>query len=172
MQHRKVAVMVEIGTLILLRHGRSEWNETNLFTGWVDVRLSAGGRSQAATCGRLLTRDGLLPDIVHTSVLVRAIETANVLLSEMDRLWIPASRSWRLNERHYGALQGRNKAETLAAYGEVHTLLPAIVLLYATFRDKSPVYRDATYTLDNWVALLTPEFAQLLASTALLGVTC
>ena len=104
--------------LILLRHGESEWNAKNLFTGWVDVRLSAKGEGEAKRGGELLRERGLLPDIVHTSLLRRAIQTANIALDNCDRHWIPVKRSWRLNERHYGALQGKDKAQTLAKYGE------------------------------------------------------
>ena len=104
--------------LILLRHGESEWNAKNLFTGWVDVRLSAKGEQEAKRGGELLKECGLLPDLVHTSVLRRAIATANLALDACDRHWIPVRRSWRLNERHYGALQGKDKAQTLATYGE------------------------------------------------------
>ena len=105
-------------TLILLRHGESEWNALNLFTGWVDVRLSATGEAEAKRGGELLKERNLLPDIVHTSLLRRAISTSQLALDACDRHWIPVKRSWRLNERHYGALQGKDKAETLAAYGE------------------------------------------------------
>ena len=104
--------------LILLRHGESEWNAQNLFTGWVDVSLSAKGEQEAKRGGELLKERGLLPDLVHTSVLRRAIATANLALDACDRHWIPVRRSWRLNERHYGALQGKDKAQTLATYGE------------------------------------------------------
>lgn len=104
--------------LILLRHGQSEWNEKNLFTGWVDVRLTEKGRGEAARAGELLAEAGLLPDVQHTSLLSRAIQTANLTLESADRMWIPVRRSWRLNERHYGALQGLDKAETLQKYGE------------------------------------------------------
>ena len=104
--------------LILLRHGESEWNAKNLFTGWVDVSLSAKGEQEAKRGGELLKERGLLPDLVHTSVLRRAIATANLALDACDRHWIPVRRSWRLNERHYGALQGKDKAQTLATYGE------------------------------------------------------
>ena len=106
------------GTLVLLRHGESEWNKANLFTGWVDVELSEKGRSEAARGGRLLAEHGLLPDVLHTSLLKRAIGTAELALAAADRQWIPVRRSWRLNERHYGALQGKDKAATLAEYGE------------------------------------------------------
>jgi 2,3-bisphosphoglycerate-dependent phosphoglycerate mutase len=100
-----------------LRHGESEWNAKNLFTGWVDVRLSATGEAEAARGGALLAERGLLPDVVHTSVLRRAIHTSQLALDACDRHWIPVHRSWRLNERHYGALQGKDKAQTLAEYG-------------------------------------------------------
>jgi 2,3-bisphosphoglycerate-dependent phosphoglycerate mutase len=104
-------------TLILLRHGNSEWNQKNLFTGWVDVRLSEQGVAEAKRAGELLKDSGLAPDVLHTSVLSRAIQTADLALDVADRLWIPVKRSWRLNERHYGALQGKDKAQTLAEYG-------------------------------------------------------
>jgi len=102
----------------LLRHGESEWNAKNLFTGWVDVRLSETGEAEAKRGGALLKERGLLPDVVHTSLLRRAIHTSQLALDVADRHWIPVRRSWRLNERHYGALQGKDKKETLAAYGE------------------------------------------------------
>ena len=104
--------------LILLRHGESEWNAKNLFTGWVDVRLSTAGEAEAARGGKLLAERNLLPDVVHTSLLRRAIHTSQLALDSCDRHWIPVRRSWRLNERHYGALQGKDKKETLAKYGE------------------------------------------------------
>ncbi|GME75564.1 unnamed protein product [[Candida] boidinii] len=104
--------------LILVRHGQSEWNEKNLFTGWVDVKLSPTGEKEAARAGELLKESGLHPDILFTSKLSRAIQTANIALDKADRLFIPVIRSWRLNERHYGALQGKDKAATLAEYGQ------------------------------------------------------
>ncbi|WP_159501339.1 phosphoglyceromutase [Microbacterium sp. 18062] len=110
-------------TLILLRHGQSQWNELNLFTGWVDVRLTEQGQAEARRGGELLAEAGLLPDVVHTSLLSRAIQTANIALDAADRLWIPVVRSWRLNERHYGALQGKDKAETLAEFGQDQFML-------------------------------------------------
>ncbi len=105
-------------TLVLLRHGESEWNALNLFTGWVDVDLTDKGRAEAIRSGELLVEHGLLPDVLYTSVLRRAINTANLTLDEADRHWIPVHRSWRLNERHYGALQGLDKVETKEKYGE------------------------------------------------------
>jgi 2,3-bisphosphoglycerate-dependent phosphoglycerate mutase len=105
-------------TLVLLRHGQSTWNQENLFTGWWDVDLSERGRAEAARGGTLLTEAGLLPDVVHTSVLTRAIRTADLALEACGRSWIPVRRSWRLNERHYGALQGKNKKQTLDEFGE------------------------------------------------------
>ena len=104
--------------LVLLRHGESDWNALNLFTGWVDVGLTEKGRAEAVRSGELLTEHDLLPDVVYTSVLRRAISTAHLALDSADRLWIPVRRSWRLNERHYGALQGLDKAETKARYGD------------------------------------------------------
>ena len=111
------------GTLILLRHGESEWNAKNLFTGWVDVGLSPKGEAEATRGGELLVENNLLPDVVHTSVLRRAIQTAEISLDIADRMWIETKRSWRLNERHYGALQGKDKAATLAEFGEEQFML-------------------------------------------------
>ena len=105
-------------TLILLRHGQSDWNEKNLFTGWVDVPLTDLGREEGRRAGELIAASGLLPDVQFTSLLKRAIHTAQLALAAADRDWIPVHRSWRLNERHYGALQGKDKAQTLAEYGE------------------------------------------------------
>ncbi|HEY4616487.1 MAG TPA: 2,3-bisphosphoglycerate-dependent phosphoglycerate mutase, partial [Citricoccus sp.] len=103
--------------LVLLRHGQSDWNEKNLFTGWVDVPLTEKGRQEATRGGELLAQEGLLPDVLHTSVLKRAITTANLALEAADRQWIPVHRHWRLNERHYGALQGKDKAEIREEFG-------------------------------------------------------
>jgi len=105
-------------TLVLLRHGESEWNALNLSTGWVDVALTDKGRAEAVNGGELLKAAGVLPDVVHTSLLRRAINTAAIALDTADRHWIPVKRDWRLNERHYGALQGKNKSETLQRFGE------------------------------------------------------
>lgn len=107
-----------LGKLILLRHGQSTWNESGQFTGWVDVDLTDKGRAEAVRGGELLASAGVLPDIVHTSLQRRAIDTSQLALGNCDRFWIPVKRSWRLNERHYGALQGKNKAETLQEFGE------------------------------------------------------
>jgi len=104
--------------LILLRHGESEWNAKNLFTGWVDIELSEKGLVEAARGGQLLKEANLLPDVLHTSLLKRAINTADIALKNCGRTGIPTKRSWRLNERHYGALQGKDKAATLKEYGE------------------------------------------------------
>lgn len=110
-------------TLILLRHGESEWNAKNLFTGWMDVDLTNTGRQEATRGGELLANSGLLPDVVHTSLLTRAIRTSQLALEAADRQWIPVRRTWRLNERHYGALQGKDKKETLAEFGEEQFML-------------------------------------------------
>ena len=104
-------------TLVLLRHGESEWNAANLFTGWHDADLSDKGRKEASTSGRLLREAGILPDILHTSVLVRAIRTADLALDEAGLQWLPVTRHWRLNERHYGDLTGKNKKETADRFG-------------------------------------------------------
>jgi 2,3-bisphosphoglycerate-dependent phosphoglycerate mutase len=105
-------------TLILLRHGHSVWNEKNIFTGWVDVGLTEQGRAEARRAGELIAESGLNPRMLYTSLLKRAIHTATIALEVAELDWLPVKRSWRLNERHYGALQGLNKAETLAAHGE------------------------------------------------------
>ncbi|GAA4360758.1 phosphoglyceromutase [Angustibacter luteus] len=110
-------------TLVLLRHGESEWNARNLFTGWVDVALSEKGEAEARRGGELLRDRGLLPDVLHTSLLRRAITTANIALDVADRHWINVRRSWRLNERHYGALQGKDKKQTLEEFGEEQFML-------------------------------------------------
>ena len=110
--------MATTSKLVLLRHGQSTWNELNQFTGWVDVPLTDKGRTEAARAGQLLKDESLLPDVVHTSLLRRAITTANLALETADRQWIPTQRTWRLNERHYGALQGMNKAEIREKHGD------------------------------------------------------
>ena len=110
-------------TLVLLRHGESTWNAENLFTGWVDVGLSDKGRQEAAQAGVLLRDAGLRPAVLHTSVLTRAIQTAHLALESAGLLWLPVRRSWRLNERHYGALQGKNKAQTRQEFGDEQFML-------------------------------------------------
>jgi len=109
--------------LVLVRHGQSAWNLENRFTGWTDVDLSDAGRQEATAAGRLLAQEGYTFDVAYTSVLKRAIKTLWTVLEEMDRMWIPVHHSWRLNERHYGALQGLNKAETAAKYGDEQVLV-------------------------------------------------
>ena len=115
--------MADSYRLVLLRHGESAWNAKNLFTGWVDVDLTAQGEEEAIRGGKLLADRGYLPDVLHTSVLRRAIRTSQLALDAADRHWIPVHRSWRLNERHYGALQGKDKAQTLAEFGEEQFML-------------------------------------------------
>jgi len=115
--------MGDVGTLVLLRHGQSTWNAENLFTGWVDVPLSELGEKEARRGGQLLADAGLLPDLVHTSLLRRAISTAHLALDAADRHWIPVRRDWRLNERHYGALQGKDKAAVRAEFGDEQFML-------------------------------------------------
>jgi 2,3-bisphosphoglycerate-dependent phosphoglycerate mutase len=143
-------------TLVLLRHGESDWNAKNLFTGWVDVSLSEKGRVEAARGGKLLTEAGVRPDVLHTSLLRRAITTANIALDAADLHWIPVRRSWRLNERHYGALQGKDKAQTLAEFGEEQFMLwrrsydvppPPIPVGSEFSQDADPRYADAPLVL-------------------------
>ncbi len=112
-----------MATLVLLRHGESDWNKKNLFTGWVDVDLSVAGEAEGRRGGELLVEKGLLPDVVHTSLLRRAIRTAEIALDTADRHWIPVRRSWRLNERHYGALQGKDKAAVRSEFGDEQFML-------------------------------------------------
>jgi 2,3-bisphosphoglycerate-dependent phosphoglycerate mutase len=112
-----------MATLLLVRHGESEWNSKGLFTGWVDVGLSEAGVAEAQNAGQLLAQEGLRPQRVHTSLLRRAIETANIALDSADLHWLPVRRSWRLNERHYGALQGKDKAQTREEFGDEQFML-------------------------------------------------
>lgn|SRR5690554_6148259 len=109
--------------LVLLRHGQSEWNLANRFTGWVDVELTDQGRAEALAAGEMLKEAGIQPDVAHTSLMKRAIHTVNTVLAVLDRDWIPVRRSWRLNERHYGALQGLDKKETVDKHGEEQVLI-------------------------------------------------
>lgn len=167
------------GTLILLRHGESEWNAKNLFTGWVDVDLSPRGETEARRGGELLREHGLLPDIVHTSVLRRAIRTAQIALDVVDRHWIPVTRSWRLNERHYGGLQGLNKAEMAAKFGDEQVLIwrrsydvqpPALETQDERWPGRDPRYRGlapsevpATECLKDTVARFLPYWTGTIA---------
>jgi 2,3-bisphosphoglycerate-dependent phosphoglycerate mutase len=142
-------------TLVLLRHGQSQWNEKDLFTGWIDVDLTARGEDEARVGGRALAAAGVLPTIVHTSLLTRAIRTADLALEELGRLWVPVRRSWRLNERHYGDLQGRNKAETRERYGD--ELFTAWRRSYATPPPPLPAGDDRSAAGDPRYADLPPE---------------
>jgi len=139
-------------TLVLLRHGESEWNAKNLFTGWVDVALTEKGRAEAARGGTLLADAGILPDVLHTSVLRRAITTAQLALDACDRHWIPVQRSWRLNERHYGALQGKDKKATMEAYGEEQ-----FMLWRRSYDTPPPAIADD----DEWAQTGEPRYADL-----------
>lgn len=171
-------------TLILLRHGESQWNEKNLFTGWVDVDLTDKGRAEAVRGGKLLVEQGVLPDVLYTSLLRRAITTANLALDAADRHWIPVQRDWRLNERHYGALQGLDKAETLAKYGQdqfmswrrsYDTPPPPIEKGSTYSQDGDPRYAgiDAPLTecLADVVKRLVPYFEQTIAADLKAGKT-
>ncbi len=136
--------MADSSTLILLRHGQSQWNATNQFTGWVDVDLTDKGRAEAVRAGELIAQEDRLPDVLYTSLLRRAIITAHLALDAADRLWIPVHRDWRLNERHYGALQGLDKAETKAKYGDEQFMLWR--RSYDT--PPPPIERGSTYSQD------------------------
>jgi 2,3-bisphosphoglycerate-dependent phosphoglycerate mutase len=166
--------------LILLRHGRSEWNRLNLFTGWTDVDLDEGGEAEAETAGRLLAAErGLDLRVVHTSVLTRAIRTAELTLHEAGRSWLPVRRSWRLNERHYGDLTGKNKKETAAAFGKDQVRLwrrsydvppPPLAPGDPRGSESDPRYRDvprefipATECLKDVVTRVAPYFRDVLA---------
>lgn len=139
--------------LVLIRHGESDWNQQNRFTGWTDVDLSEKGRHEAKTGGEILKAEGYTFDVAYTSVLKRAIRTLWIVLDEMDLMWIPVHRSWRLNERHYGALQGLNKAETAAKFGEEQVKIwrrsydirpPALAADDERYPGRDPRYRDLT----------------------------
>src|SRR5688572_14465080 len=139
-------------TLVLLRHGESTWNAKNLFTGWVDVDLTEKGRAEAVRGGEQLRAAGLLPDVVHTSLQRRAITTAHLSLDAADRHWIPVRRSWRLNERHYGALQGKDKKQTLEEYGEEQ---------FMTWRRSFDVPPPPLDDDDEWSQAGDPRYADL-----------
>jgi 2,3-bisphosphoglycerate-dependent phosphoglycerate mutase len=170
-------------TLVLLRHGESLWNAEGLFTGWVDIGLSERGAAEAARGGQLLRESGLRPDVVHTSVLTRAIQTAHIALEAADLLWLPVRGSWRLNERHYGALQGKNKAETRLKYGDEQFMLwrrsydvppppiadddpygqacdPRYAMLPAELRPRTECLRDVVARmLPYWYDAIIPDLA-------------
>jgi 2,3-bisphosphoglycerate-dependent phosphoglycerate mutase len=175
-----------VGTLILLRHGESMWNAKNLFTGWVDVPLSEKGQAEAVRAGELLAEAGLFPDLAHTSLLRRAISTANLTLDVVDRHWIGVRRDWRLNERHYGALQGKNKTQTLEEFGEEQFMLwrrsydvppPPIEPGGQYSQDGDPRYASLgaglprTECLKDVVARLLPYWDTAIAPDLLAGAT-
>ena len=177
--------MPDTATLILLRHGESQWNALNLFTGWVDVDLTDKGRSEALRAGELIAAQDRQPDVLYTSLLRRAITTANLALDKADRHWIPVHRDWRLNERHYGALQGLDKAETKAKYGEEQFMAwrrsydtppPPIERGSAYSQDGDPRYADIgggplTECLADVVARFVPYFEQTIAADLKAGKT-
>ena len=164
--------------LVLIRHGESEWNKLNLFTGWTDVELSEKGVEEAHRAGRTLKEKGYDFDVVHTSLLKRAIHTMNNVLFELDREWLPVYKSWRLNERHYGALQGLNKAETAAKYGEEQVKIwrrsydcpppalekddPRNPALQAQFRDVDPKDLPLNESLELTVKRAVPYFEEVI----------
>lgn len=165
--------------LVLLRHGESTWNKENRFTGWTDVDLTEKGRDEAKTAGLLLKEDGYRFDIVFTSLLKRAIRTANLALDELDQMWLPVERSWRLNERHYGALQGLNKAETAAKHGEEQVKIwrrayaiapppmphddPRSPAHDRRYRDLTPSELPLTESLKDTVARFLPYWKEAIA---------
>ena len=173
------------GTLILMRHGESEWNASNQFTGWVDVALTEKGTAEAVRAGELLVEHDLLPDVLYTSLLRRAIATAQIALDKADRHWIPVVRDWRLNERHYGALQGLNKADTLEKYGNEQFMLwrrsydtppPAIDVDAEYSQSNDPRYADLdevplTECLKDVVERLIPYFTEAIAADLKAGKT-
>ncbi|MGE5693997.1 MAG: phosphoglyceromutase [Candidatus Sericytochromatia bacterium] len=177
--------MEDVGTLVLLRHGESEWNANNLFTGWVDVDLTDKGRAEAVRGGELIAEHDLLPDVLYTSLLRRAITTSHLALDAADRLWIPVKRSWRLNERHYGALQGLNKAETKEKYGEEqfmtwrrsYDIPPPPIEPGSTFsQDTDPRYVNIdggplTECLADVVARFLPYYTDVIVPDLRLGKT-
>ena len=177
--------MGDTGTLVLLRHGESEWNASNQFTGWVDVNLTDKGRGEAVRGGELLTEHNLLPDVLYTSLLRRAITTAHLALDAADRLWIPVHRTWRLNERHYGALQGLDKAEIRDRYGDEQFMTwrrsydtppPPIEKGSEYSQDADPRYVDIgggplTECLSDVVARFLPYFTDVIIPDLRVGKT-
>ena len=177
--------MADTATLILLRHGESEWNALNRFTGWVDVDLTEKGRAEAARAGELIAAGDRQPDVLYTSLLRRAITTAHLALEAADRLWIPVQRNWRLNERHYGALQGLDKAATKAKYGDEQFMLwrrsydtpPPPIEKGSTYsQDADPRYADIgggplTECLADVVARFVPYYEQTITGDLKAGKT-
>src|ERR1700736_3841893 len=175
----------DTATLILLRHGESEWNALNLFTGWVDVDLTEKVRAEALRAGELIKELDRLPDVLYTSLLRRAINTANLALDEADRHWIPVHRDWRLNDRHYGALQGLDKAETKEKYGEEQFMAwrrsydtppPPIEKGSRYSQDADPRYADIgggplTECLADVVARFLPYFTDVIVPDLRVGKT-
>jgi 2,3-bisphosphoglycerate-dependent phosphoglycerate mutase len=167
------------GKLVLVRHGQSIWNVENLFTGWMDVDLSAAGCLEAQQAGRELAREGIVPEVVFTSVLKRAIRTQWLMLEVLDLLWLPVERNWRLNERHYGALQGLNKAQTVEQHGEAQVKIwrrsydippPPLALddprhprFDARYADVAPADLPATESLKSTLARVLPYWEQRIA---------
>ncbi len=171
--------------LVLLRHGESEWNRLNLFTGWTDVELSEKGREEARQAGIVLKNEGYDFDICYTSYLKRAIHTLNVVLDEMDRAWLPVIKSWKLNERHYGALQGLNKAETAEKYGEDQVKIwrrsfdvkpPALdpddersPVLQPMYRDVDPALLPAHESLETTIRRAVPYYEETIKKAMISG---
>jgi 2,3-bisphosphoglycerate-dependent phosphoglycerate mutase len=168
--------------LVLLRHGESGWNRENRFTGWTDVDLSAQGVEEARAAGRLLKAEACAFDLAYTSLLKRAIRTLHLALEELDQLWLPVHKDWRLNERHYGALQGLNKAETAAKFGEAQVLAwrrsydtppPALGADDARYEARDPRYRGVavpkTECLKDTVARVTPYWESVIAPAVRAG---
>jgi 2,3-bisphosphoglycerate-dependent phosphoglycerate mutase len=181
------AMTADAMTLVLLRHGQSEWNALNLFTGWVDVDVTELGAEEAQRGGAMMQNAGILPDVVHTSVLRRAIRTSEVALHACDRHWIPVRRHWRLNERHYGALQGKNKKETLEQYGEEQFMLwrrsydtppppidpedPWAQTHDPRYASVAPEIRPATECLKDVVDRMLPYYYDVIVPDLLTGQT-
>lgn len=164
--------------LVLIRHGESEWNKLNLFTGWTDVDLSERGREEAALAGEMLKAEGYDFDVCYTSYLKRAIHTLQIALDRMDRAWLPVVKSWKLNERHYGALQGLNKAETAAKYGEDQVKIwrrsydvkpPALTdddersaKKQEMYRDVDPALLPANESLETTIERVIPYYEEVI----------
>jgi len=171
--------------LVLIRHGESEWNKENRFTGWTDVDLSAAGKDEAVEAGKVLIAGGFDFDICYTSYLKRAIHTLNIVLTQMDREWLPVIKSWKLNEKHYGALQGLNKSETAAKYGEEQVKIwrrsfdiqpPALTkddernpVFSAMYRDIDPSLLPLTESLKDTIARAVPYFEDVIKHDMLAG---